>query len=73
MESHRITKKIFKWDFEQRWSIGNWNWDMFKVFSTLNIVEMYNNLLELDLILVKEKLHENEKQNWAAILSKSQS
>ncbi len=52
MESHRITKKIFTWDFEQRRYIGN---------STLNIVELYNNLLEVELKLVKETLHENEK------------
>ncbi len=51
MESHQIRMKIFTWDFEQRRSVGNWNSDSFKVFSTLNIVELYNNLLEIDLKL----------------------
>ncbi len=49
MESHRITKKILIWDLDQRRSIGNWNNDIFKVFSTLNIVELHNNLSEVKL------------------------
>ncbi len=59
MESHRITKKIFTWDFDYSNFIQNWNSNIFKVFSTLNNVELYNNLLEVDLKLVK-------KQQWAA-------
>jgi hypothetical protein len=66
MELHRITKKFFTWDFDKRRSTGNWNSDIFKVFAKLNIVEMYNNLVEVDLEFIKEKLHENEKQKWAA-------
>ncbi len=34
MDSERLTKKVFHWDFNRRRTSGNWNSDIYKVFSS---------------------------------------
>ncbi len=44
MDSKRLTKKVFHWDFNRRRTSGNWNSDIYKVFSSLNKLDIYENM-----------------------------
>ena len=64
MDPNRITKKLFTWDFVKRRSVGSWNSDILKLFSSLNMGNIYHNLMEVNLTLVKEKLLDTQMHQW---------
>ena len=64
MDTNRITKKVFTWDFVKRRSVGSWNSDILKLFSSINMGNIYHNLMEVNLTLVKEKLLDTQMHQW---------
>ncbi len=64
MDSERLTKNIFIQDFNRRQTSGNWNSDIYKVFSSLNKLDIYENMEEVNLASAKTDLYEIEKSNW---------
>ena len=64
MDPNRITKKVFTWDFVKRRSVGSWNSDILKLFSSLNMGNIYHNLMGVNLTLVKEKLLDTQMHQW---------
>ena len=64
MDSERLTKKFFTWDFNKRTATGNWNSDIYKLFLSLDMTDVYYNNLEVDLDGVRKNLHDAEKQVW---------
>ena len=64
MDLNRITKKVFTWDFVKRRSVGSWNSDILKLFSSLNMGNIYHNLMGVNLTLVKEKLLDTQMHQW---------
>ncbi len=63
-DSERLTKEVFHWDFNRRLTSGNWNSDIYKVFSSLNKLDIYENMEEVDFASAKTDSYEieNEKQ-----------
>ena len=64
MDPNRITKTVFTWDFVKRRSVGSWNSDILKLFSSLNMGNIYHNLMGVNLTLVKEKLLDTQMHQW---------
>ncbi len=64
MDSERLTKKVFRWYFNRKRISGNWNSDIYKVFSSLNKLDIYENMEEVDFTSAKIYLYEIEKINW---------
>ena len=64
MDPNRITKTVFTWDVVKRRSVGSWNSDILKLFSSLNMGNIYHNLMEVNLTLVKEKLLDTQMHQW---------
>ncbi len=64
MDVDRLTKKIFMYDYEKRRTAGSWCSDILKIFRSLDNVEQYTSLMTVNLVYVKDKLHEIEKQQW---------
>ena len=62
--ANRITKKVFTWDFVKRRSVGSWNSDILKLFSSLNMGNIYHNLMGVNLTLVKGKLLDTQMHQW---------
>ena len=62
--ANRITKKVFTWDFVKRRSVGSWNSDTLKLFSSLNMGNICHNLMGVNLTLVKEKLLDTQMHQW---------
>ena len=62
MDSERLTKNFFTWDFNKRTATGNWNSDIYKLFLSLDMTDVYYNNLEVDLDGIRTNLHDAEKQ-----------
>ena len=60
MDSERLTKNFFTWDFNKR-TTGNWNSDIYKLFLSLDMTDVYYNNLEVDLDGVRKNLHDADK------------
>ncbi len=67
MDSERLTKKVFHWDYNSRGKSGNWNGDIYKVFSSLNKLDIYENMEEVNFASAKIDIYEIEKSNWKNI------
>ncbi len=63
LDSERLIKNVFHWDFNRRRTSGNWNSDIYKVFSSLNKLDIYENMEEVDFASAKTDLYEIEKSN----------
>ena len=57
-------RRKFLWDFVKRRSVGSWNSDTLKLFSSLNMGNIYHNLMGVNLTLVKEKLLDTQMHQW---------
>ncbi len=64
MDSERLTKRVFLWDFNRRQTSENWNSDIYEVFSCLNKLDIYEYMEEVDFASAKTDLCEIEKSNW---------
>ncbi len=64
MDSERLTKKLFMYDFANRRASGSWNSDIFKLFQSVDMINAYYNMNEVDLIHIKNILHNIEKDKW---------
>ncbi len=53
MDSERLTKMFFHWDFNRRRTSGKWNSDIYIVFSSLNKLDIYENMEDVDFASAK--------------------
>ncbi len=60
----KIEKKVYHCDFNRKRIFGNWNSDIYKVFSSLNKLDIYENMDEVGFTSAKTDLYEIEKNNW---------
>ena len=64
LDSERLTKKVFMWDWNRRKSVGNWSSDVYNIFQDLGMLNVYRDLSTINIATAKIKLHESCRQNW---------
>jgi hypothetical protein len=64
MSDSRLTKKVFMWDYSKRTNKGNWNSDVYKLFSKIDKVDIYRGLTKVDIQVAKGLLIEQDKLQW---------
>lgn len=68
IDTNRLTKQVFLWDFHKRGSKGNWNSDIYKLFVKIGKLYVYwywyNNQTKVDICEAKNALIEEEKSEW---------
>lgn len=62
MDNTKLAKKFFNWDYSQRNS--NWCHDMAQLFESLDMADIYHNVIECDLTLVRQKISDLVKTEW---------
>jgi len=68
MDTDRLTKKVFYWDYQNKKSKGSWNSDIHKLFSQIGKLENYENQTKVDVSEAKCILVDQEKSEWLSSL-----
>ena len=67
LEDNRLTKKIFKWDMDQR--SNSWASEVKQIFDQVGLIEKYNSLNPCPTEQIWASLHESKCQEWSDNLS----
>ena len=64
MDDNRLTKRIFLWDYSKRSCKGNWNSDIYKLFTKIGRTDHFTNLSQVNVYAAKTILEQEEENEW---------
>ena len=64
MDDNRLTKRIFLWDYLKRSCKGNWNSDIYKLFTKIGRTDHFTNLSQVNVYAAKTILEQEEENEW---------
>ena len=66
MDEDRLTRKVFEWDYKRKHC---WTKEIYAIFNSVGLSDLYEQKLECDLKCIEKKLMENRNNEWYNLLA----